>query len=236
MNEKTKIIEDIEVLPSSEKTQLIDVAKSYEEQANKISIFSDSDYAIAAEQTKQVKILQKKMEDYWEPIRLATKSAYDNVLARKKEMLETPKKIERILKSKMAEYLQIKEQERKAREDAEREKLQNEVNEKFEDAVKAASCGDNEGAEYALMEAEVLEASATTYEIGKSTPKVDGVSASKAWKIISIDPSKVPVAINGYELRPVDDKAIMRCIKENKGNISIPGVVFEQTSSISIRI
>ena len=103
-------------------------------------------------------------------------------------------------------------------------------------AAKAEAAGDSLGAEYAMAEAEVMEDVSISGGIRSQAPKANGVSQSKTWKITSIDSSLVPVTFSGVEIRPVDEKAVMRLIKESKGTISIPGVQYEETVSISIRV
>ena len=76
---------------------------------------------------------------------------------------------------------------------------------------------------------------AATGKVTTSAPKAAGVSTSKAWKIVSIDPDKVPVKVGAVEIRPVDQAAVMRLIREAKGNIEIPGVKFEESVQISVR-
>ena len=52
--------------------------------------------------------------------------------------------------------------------------------------------------------------------------------------LVGIDSAKVPIYFSGAEIRPVDEKAIMKLIKESKGTIQIPGVKYEETASISV--
>ena len=54
-------------------------------------------------------------------------------------------------------------------------------------------------------------------------------------EIVGINDAKVPVAIAGTVIRPVDDKAIMRLIRASKGTIQIPGVTYKQVAKMSFR-
>lgn len=67
------------------------------------------------------------------------------------------------------------------------------------------------------------------------TPKVSGVSTSKDWEIVEIDPKAVPLAVAGIELRPVDQAAVMRLIRASKGQIEIPGITYRQVAKMSFR-
>ena len=207
-----------------------------EQQAQSVTVASDEEYASAGEFTKSVKKMQKKVKEYWEPLRVSAKATYDDILARKKQMLDPLESAEKILKSKMSAYSMEKEKKRKAQEEAMRKLAEQEMARKLEEAAKAEAAGDSLGAEYAMAEAEVMEDVSISGGIRSQAPKANGVSQSKTWKITSIDSSLVPVTFSGIEIRPVDEKAVMRLIKESKGTISIPGVQYEETVSISIRV
>ena len=206
-----------------------------EQQAQGVTVTSDEEYASAGEFTKSVKKMQKKVKEYWEPLRVNAKATYDDILARKKQMLDPLESAEKILKSKMGAYSMEKEKKRKAQEEAMRKLAEQEMARKLEEAAKAEAAGDSLGAEYAMAEAEVMEDVSISGGIRSQAPKADGISQSKTWKITSIDSSLVPVTFSGVEIRPVDEKAVMRLIEESKGTISIPGVQYEETVSISIR-
>lgn len=200
------------------------------------AIVSDDDYVATAEIVKSVKRLQKQVVEYWEPLRISAKATYDDVLRRKKEMLTPLEDAEKTLKSKIADYLLEKERKRKAQEDLLRKLAQREMERKLIVAVEAEASGDVAGAEYAMAEAETMENVSIVCGGKSHTPKADGVSQSKAWKIVGIDSAKVPIYFSGAEIRPVDEKAIMKLIKESKGTIQIPGVKYEETASISVRM
>ncbi len=71
--------------------------------------------------------------------------------------------------------------------------------------------------------------------VNVAPPKAQGVSQSKDWEVVSIDGAQVPITFNGMELRPVDDKAVIRLIRASKGQIQIPGVTYRETIKTSIR-
>lgn len=59
----------------------------YEAEALRMVVASDEDFARAGEALKEVKRMQKKVTEYWEPLRVSAKKNYDVVLAHKKEMM-----------------------------------------------------------------------------------------------------------------------------------------------------
>lgn len=216
--------------------ELDNEASLVEQQALSVVILNEDDYKAACEVTKTVKAMQKKVTDYWEPMRVSAKKSYDSVLAHKKEMLAPLESAEKILKGKISNY--VVEQERKQREaEAEARRLAQEAAEKsLSEAVAAENSGDAETAEYAMTEAEMMsELAASGMSTQVQKPKADGVSTSRAWKITSIDEEKVPIDINGAVIRPVDKSAIMALIKATKGKIKIPGVKYEESVTVSVR-
>lgn len=222
------------VLDTAEKKLGAEVS-AIELQAKSVVISTDEDYSMAGDATRNVKMMQKKVEDYWESMRVSTKKAYDDVLAHKKEMLDPLKKAEQILKNKMSSYLLEQERKRRKQEAAMKELAKAEIDKKLQEAIDASNAGDAVAVEIAMAEAEVYDTAASTCAIAKQTPKTEGVSTSKNWKITSIDSKQVPIEFSGMELRPVDEKLVMQLIKASKGKIIIPGVKYEENITISVR-
>lgn len=236
MNEAAVIGNNALVLDTKEEENKLGRQVSLiEQQAEDVVVDSDDGFAYAGELTKQVKQMQSKVTDYWEPMRKSTYDAYKSVTDHKKEMLDPLASAEKILKKKMGAYTLQKERERREREEELRRQAEAEMNRKLEEAAKAESEGDAFGAEMAMTEAEVMENVATTAVIKPSAPVMKGVSTSKTWKITKVDSAIVPTHIQGVEIRPVDEKAVLRLIKATKGAIKIPGITFEEDVTISVR-
>lgn len=231
--------EDVEndalVLDTAEK-KLGKEVSVVEHNANITVVESDEDYANAAELTAEIKRMQKKVNDYWEPMRQSSYAAYQNVMSHKKEMVGPLEAAEKTLKKKMGDYTLKKERERKAREEEMRRLAQKEVDKKLSEAAEAELRGDVNAMEMAMAEAEVMDNVTVAGGIQSQAPKAKGVSQSKTWKITNIDSSKVPVNFNGMELRPVDEKLVLQLIKASKGSIVIPGVTYESDVVISVRV
>lgn len=210
-------------------------ASALEQRANFVVVQDEVGYEIAGNLLRDIKGWQKKIKDYWEPLRVSAKQSYDNVLARKKEMLDPVENAEKILKRKMGSYTM--EQERKAREQAEMQRrlAQEEAERKLAEALEMEKAGNSFGAEYAMAEAEVYDQVAATTSANVKQPKMQGVSTQKTWRIEILDESKIPVAVNGAVLRPVDKAAVLRMVKASKGQISIPGVKIIEDVAVSAR-
>lgn len=206
-----------------------------ERNAMSVVIANDADYEAAAEITRSVKQTQKKVKDYWEPLRASTYKAYQDVMAKKKQMTDPLDKAEKILKSKIAAYAAQKERERREKEEAARKAAQAEMDRKLAEAAAAEKAGDVLGAEMAMAEAEIMDDAAASIIVGTKAPKVEGMSTTKTWVIKNIEASKVPIDIAGIVIRPVDEKAVLALIKATKGAVKIPGIEYEETVSVSIR-
>ena len=236
MNEAAVIGNNALVLDTKEEENKLGRQVSLiEQKAESVMVDSDDGFAYAGELTKQVKQMKAKVTDYWEPMRKTTYEAYKSVTDHKKEMLDPLASAEKILKKKMGAYTLQKEKERREREEELRRQAEAEMNRKLEEAAKAESEGDALGAEMAMTEAEVMENVATTAVIKPEAPTMKGVSTTKTWKITKVDPATVPTHVQGVEIRPVDEKAVLRLIKATKGTIKIPGIAYEEDVAVSVR-
>ena len=158
MNEAAVIGNNALVLDTKEEENKLGRQVSLiEQKAESVVVDSDDGFTYAGELTKQVKQMQAKVTDYWEPMRKTTYEAYKSVTDHKKEMLDPLTSAEKILKKKMGAYTLQKERERREREEELRRQAEAEMNRKLEEAVKAESEGDALGAEMAMTEAEVME-------------------------------------------------------------------------------
>lgn len=236
MNEAAVIGNNALVLDTrEEESRLGRQVSMIEQQAVSVVVDSDDGFAYAGELTKQVKQMQGQVTDYWEPMRKSTYDAYKSVTDHRKEMLDPLTSAEKILKKKMGAYTMQKERERREREEALRRQAEEEMNRKLAEAAAAESEGDAIGAEMAMAEAEVMENVATTATIKSEAPTMKGVSTTKTWQITKVDSALVPTHVQGVEIRPVDEKAVLRLIKATKGAIQIPGIAYEEDVTVSIR-
>ena len=206
-----------------------------EQAALDISVVSQETYERAGILLREIKGGQSKVKDYWEPMRVSAKEAYDAVLARKKEMLDPMDKAEKILKDKMRVYMAKVEEDRRKREEELRRQAFEEAQKKLAEAEAARILGDDETAEVARMEASVMENASLTMRVDAEKPKTDGISMVKTWEIVEINPEEVPISVMGVEIRPVDQKAVMALIKGSKGMVQIPGIKYKETSVVRAR-
>ena len=207
-----------------------------EQQATALTIETGADYMTAGSLAKIVKATQKKVEDYWEPMRASTYTAYKAVTDHKKAMTDPLKNAETIIKRKMGQFQM--EQERKRREEEERLKAlaRAEMERKLKEAAEAEKAGDETAVESAMAEAEVMETMAATAKVDAVQVKAQGISQTKSWEITGIDLKELPVEFGGIVIRPADERAILNIIKMSKGNVTIPGVQFSKKVNIAVRV
>ncbi len=203
------------------------------EQARYLNITSAADYEAAAEFTKQVKALSKRIKDYWAPLKKAARDAWQSLVDREKELLKPLEQAEAEVKTKMAAYQRkVQEEERAARELA--EKLKREEAERLlAEAAKAAEQGNEMESEILLAQAEIMETSQPAVQM--QTPKATGVSTRTLYRARIIDESKVPVEVAGVVIRPVDLAAINKLAQASKGKVQIPGIEIYEEQSVAVR-
>lgn len=203
--------------------------------AKEMVISTDADYETAADFGRQIKEKAKTVTDFFKPMKDSAYQAHKAVCDREKTMLKPLQDAEKMLKKSMAAYLQEKERKRLELErkmqreaEAERERMLNE-------AAALEADGKTEEAEAVLMDAQLTESVSTQAAVVMDIPKAKGVSSGKDWEIETIDQEAVPVNFAGVEIRPVDEKAVMRLIRASKGSIKIPGIKYKETIKMSIR-
>lgn len=202
--------------------------------AKGIIISTDVEYQEAAELAKEIKSKAGFVTDFFKPMKDSAYQAHKAVCDREKQMLEPLQNAEKTLKKSMTAYIQDQERKRLELEAKMKREAEEEKERKLNEAIELEAQGKSEEAEAAMLDAQFTE-NAGKGTVVMATPKVSGVSNSKDWEIESIDHGKVPVNISGVEIRPVDEKAVMRLIRASKGKIQIPGIAYKEILKVSIR-
>ena len=221
--------------PDNTEAVLTDYVSSVEAEAQSIVINNQADYDRAAVFGKTLKNASATVTEWFKPMKTAAYKAHAEIVSREKSMLEPLNKAEALLKRKVADYTIRLEQEKKALEAEVRRMAEEEANKKLALAAEHENAGNAQAAESALIDAQAMESYGKNPIIYSEPVKTEGVGTSKDWKIVSIDSSLVPIDISGIMLRPVDEKAIIRLIRNSKGTVSIPGVVYQEDIRVSIR-
>lgn len=171
MKELTTVGSNAMVLETAENETLDREVSLIEQRAEGVPVTNDVEFASAGSLLKEIKQMQKKVKEYWEPLRAKAKAAYDDVLSRKKEMLDPLESAEKILKAKMGSYSDEKNRKARMQEEAMRLLARQEMERKLEEAATAEAEGDAAGAEFALAEAEVMEGVASNSFVQVKAPK-----------------------------------------------------------------
>lgn len=235
MEEKEKIIAVIGGEQSPKEVELANEMGQTSNSAKNIVIVTAEDYASVAEFAKEIKNKAKEVTEFFKPLKETAHKAHTAICEREKACLAPLKEAEATIKKAMGAYLEEEEKKRKEAEEMAQKALREEAERKFAEAQKAEQNGDAKGSEQALKEAMFNESMAKNIVVGESKPSVQGVSTSVDWEIVSVDAEKVPVFLNGMELRPVDLKAVKALIKASKGKIKIDGIEYKEVPKISIR-
>jgi len=204
-------------------------------EAESIVIETDADYSTAAEFGRRVKQAAAEVTAFFRPIKEAAHRAHKTVCDREKTMLKPLTSAEAALKKTMGAYALRKEQERKAAEAEARRRAQEEAERKLAEAIAQEEAGNSEAAKSAMLDAQMADSMSQSMQVSAPAPKAEGISTSKDWEVVSINAAQIPVTLAGMELRPVDDKAVIRLIRASKGNIQIPGVTYKEIIKTSIR-
>lgn len=214
------------------KSQTVD----FEVRAEALVVSNDEEYQDAAEFLKSLKEQAAKVKDFFKPIKDAAHKAHKEVCDREKMMLDPLNRAESVIKKAAGSYLAEKERKRREAEERARQAAKAEAERRLAEAIALENQGKTEEAAAAVEEAEIIDGAAVTINIPAAiAPKVKGVSSSRDWDIVGIDYAKVPVAVSGTVIRPVDEKAVMRLIRASKGTIKIPGITYRETIKMSVR-
>jgi len=233
--ENESVVAVLQIRNNPEEIELTRSVSAIELQAESIIINSDEEYNAAAEFGRELKRAAARVLDFWKPKKDAANRAHKEVCDGEKVMLNPLTRAEATLKRTMGEYALRKERERRAAEEAARRLAQEEADRKLAEAIKHEESGNKDAAASAMIDAQMADTMSRSMAVIVEPPKAEGVSQSKDWDIVNIDPGQVPINFVGVELRPVDDKAVLRLIRSSKGQIKIPGVTYRETVKTSIR-
>jgi len=227
---------DVEQVEQTEQEHaLTRVVTEIELRAEAITIESEDDYKKAGEFGRALKQKTSEVKDYWKPIKDAAYAAHRQICDREKAMLQPLTNADNALRKAMSAYVMGQEKIRKAAEEAARKAAQEEAERRMQEAIEHEKSGNMKMAAAIAEEAEIIEEAASTVSVASQKPKVEGVSTVKDWEITSVDNTKVPIMMEGMELRPVDTAAVMKLIRATSGRIKIPGIEFKETVQMRFR-
>lgn len=184
-------------------------------------------YQRAGELLKGIKAVEKRIKDYFSPLKAAAHKAWKSICDRENEELLKLKPGADHLNRQMVAYHQEQERIRQEEERRQREEARRrEEEERLAAAIEAEKTGQSEVAEAILNEPVHVAAPV----VPPATPKIAGQTVATTWKhrVVSLQALVRAVA---------DGKAPITCLQANdvflgsqaragKGQISYPGVEF----------
>ena len=227
----------VAVLPNggAAEVELSRSVSAIELEAESIIIGTDDDYCEASEFGRRLKQASSEVVAFFKPMKDAAYKAHSEICGREKVMLTPLTRAEATLKRTMGDYALKKERERQEMEREARRLAQEEADRKLAEALAAEAAGNNGAAASAMADATLADSMSRNIAVPVAPPKADGISQSKDWELVSVDPAQVPITFNGMELRPVDEKAVIRLIRASKGQMQIPGISYKEVIKTSIR-
>lgn len=202
-------------------------------QANNIQISNQEEYENAVEFAKKVKEANKKITDYWKEPKANAAKVHKDICNKEKQMLEPLNVAEKIVKTKLVDYVNEQERirlEEQIRIKKEQERLAYEELKKAEELRKQG----NE-IEAIITEQNAVAISEIENKVESKVENVSGMSYRTDYEIVAVNNQEVPCFMNGIEIRPVDLTLVKNLIKTSKGTIKIPGIDYKETKIASIR-
>lgn len=196
-------------------------------QANTLTVISAGEYEFAASFLKNVKTAQKRVVDFFGPMKRATHEAWKKTVAGETTFLGPLESAERTVKQKMLTWSQAEERERalkQARLQAQADEFVRRERERLE--KEAARLKTPELKQQRLEQAAAVIT--PVVQVVTETPKVVGIGTRKIWKASVMDAEKVP-----KEFLMVDEAKLDRYAKAMKELASVEGVYFYQEEIMS---
>lgn len=236
--------ETAKIIPINPESELEQETLTLYEQATSLTISDPATYAAAGEVGKSLKALEKKITEYFEPLRVAAKANYDAVLKKKNDELAPVQEAMDIVRKTMNVYAQEQERirqeaERKARMEAE-EAARKERERLLAQAEKAIDKGKDEKAEELLDRAELVCAAPVTVApvVDKTIHTASGnITQAKELQITVTDVKAFISELVKRNVAPtmIDIKAgpLKAWVKANAIE-SFPGLHINQTVSVRL--
>lgn len=197
-------------------------------QANAITVNSAESYESAIHFLQAVKAAQKKVVEFWGPIKKAAHEAWKRTTAGEQQMLSPLEGAERAVKQKAGAY-QAEEERKRVAEERRLQAIADEQARKERERLEkeAARLKTPEKQQERLEQAAMV--AAPVISVAKSVPQVKGVTMKTVWKARVLDPSAVP-----REFLMVNEKALDAFAKSTKGNVPVSGVEFYSEQSMAV--
>jgi len=189
--------------------------ESYQVDAKSLIVRSKPDYDKAAQATILNKKLQKKIVDFFEPMKTKSRASWKEICKRENDLLDPLKAEEAGRKKRMRLWWDGEETKRIEKERKEQAKIQKQLEEQRDAKVeKLADFGDLKAAAD-LQDAEIVAPEVHLEDRGK----VEGISKRDHWTFVILDETQIPRVY-----LKVDEQKIRKYVATMKADAKIPGV------------
>lgn len=181
---------------------------------------------------KEVKKQRNQLAKYWQETKKPAKLAYDNIVAKEKEMTSICDEIEKNLKEKIMVYKAVLDK-RLVEINTEAETLKQKKIKILSSEIKNDKTNGNiQEKDEKTRQLEILK------HLGKYKPKefnkFEGLSIQKRWSLKILKNELVPSFFKKMEIRNINIKKILELRKECP-KIKIPGIEFFQENHLVVR-
>lgn len=206
--------------------------------AREILVSTPDQYSGAASFLKELKSAQKKVIEYWGPLKKKAHEAWKGITAKEKEMIEPLTEAEQEIKYKMITFRQ-EEEEKKRKEQQRLQAIEEARAEKERQKLlkQAERLKTPELKEQRLQEAQEVETPVVT--VNPIVPKIKGQSFSKTWKARVINKRALVEAAlkdaNLFSFIEVDLSRLNRFACNSKGRVKYAGIEFYKETTMASR-
>jgi septal ring factor EnvC (AmiA/AmiB activator) len=196
--------------------------------ASSLKVVDNDTYLQASELLKSLKELEKRIKDYFKPLKEQAHKAWKAVCDRENAEIEKLQPSMRYLNTQLTQYnleQERKRQEEEARLRREAEKVEEER--RLQEALEAEKTGNIKEAEAILEEKTFIPSPI----VEKTIPKVKGQTMTTIWRWRVIDVNIVP-----REYMQVNEIAVNQIVKALKSKVNIPGIeVYQEYTMRGVR-
>jgi hypothetical protein len=192
--------------------------------AQALEIKDNPQYFTATDFLKGIKALEKEVEDTFDPIIEKSHLAHKEALSQKDKYFKPLVNAERLIKSKIGEFLVIEERKRKEAED----KLRREADKKREELERKAEEAAANGKESKAEQYQEKANNVVAPTLAPTVEKVEGISFRENWYAEVTDINLLPKT---YMLP--DMVKLNKFAKAMKDSVAVPGVTFKCEKIVS---
>ncbi len=206
--------------------------------ANSLTVTNAEEYSYGTDFLKKIKEAQKKVTDYFSPMKTRAHETWKQICNQENEVLVPLKSAEDTTKRKLIDWKMEDDRKR----EAERRRLQAEADERARIERERLEKQAEKLKTPELKEQRLEQAQNTVapvIEVQTAVPKVEGISMRKTWKAELTDKTAfVKAAANDPNLMAllsVDMSALNKIATATKGGVTYPGVRFYEELSMASR-